>query len=209
MATYTDYGWNDVATDAHGYLYPTLYKMIKHHKGKQILDVGCGNGEMACRLIADGFDVYGIDASETGIGVANSRFHGRFFIQDANSELLPEELRKCSFEVVISTEVTEVIEHIYAPRNFMKLISNALPNGGELVISTPYHGYVKNVAMALANKMDAHYTALWDGGHIKFWSKKTITQLLNEFNFTVTQFKGSGRFPFLWKSMFIRAILEK
>lgn len=206
MKNYIDYGWNDKATYAHGYLYPTLYKMIKHHKGKKILDVGCGNGEIACRLIADGYDVYGIDASETGIKVANSRFRDRFFIQDPNSELLPEQLRMYSFEVVISTEV---IEHVYAPRNFMKLISNTLANGGELVISTPYHGYVKNVALALANKMDQHYTALWDGGHIKFWSVNTISQLLSEYNFTVIQFKGSGRLPFLWKSMFIRAILEK
>ena len=37
------------------------------------------------------------------------------------------------------------------------------------------------------------------------WSRKTLTQLLNEAGFEVTAFKGSGRFPYLWKSMFLKA----
>lgn len=57
----------------------------------------------------------------------------------------------------------------------------------------------------MTGKMDKHFTALWDGGHIKFWSKRTLTQLLEEFGFEIIEFKGSGRLPYLWKSMFIKA----
>jgi len=202
MTDYKDYGWDDEGTDAHGYLYPTLYEMLIEHKGKRILDVGCGNGVIASRLLADGFDVYGIDASETGINIASKKHSDRFFVQDVSSEQLPNELRSIQFDVIISTEV---IEHLYAPRSYMQLIRNTLKDGGEVIISTPYHGYLKNLVMALTNKMDGHFTVLWDGGHIKFWSKATLTALLGEFDFKVTQFRGSGRFPFLWKSMFIRA----
>jgi len=90
----------------------------------------------------------------------------------------------------------------------MKLIKNILPPRGVVIISTPYHGYLKNLVMALTNKMDSHFTVLWDGGHIKFWSKHTLTSLLNEFGFEVAQFRGSGRLPYLWKSMFISAKLS-
>jgi len=48
--------------------------------------------------------------------------------------------------------------------------------------------------------------SLVGGGHIKFWSRKTITQLLSENGFEVTEFSGVGRFPYLWKSMVIVAI---
>ena len=57
------------------------------------------------------------------------------------------------------------------------------------------------------NKWDDHHTVLWDDGHIKFWSKKTLTKLLEEFGFTVTNFKGAGRLPYLWKSMVIKVEL--
>jgi hypothetical protein len=57
--------------------------------------------------------------------------------------------------------------------------------------------------------MDFHFTALWEGGHIKFWSRKTITQLLEEFGFQVIGFHGCGRVPYLWKSMLIHAKLVK
>ena len=204
MAIYKDYGWEEGATDAHGYLYPTLHEMLEKHKGKQILDVGCGNGVIACRLLADGFDIYGIDASETGVNIASGKHPGRFFVQDISSEKVPDALASFQFDVVISTEV---IEHIYAPRSYMKLIKNILPRGGVVIVSTPYHGYLKNLVMALANKMDSHFTVLWDGGHIKFWSRRTLTSLLNEFGFEIMEFRGSGRLPFLWKSMFISAKL--
>ena len=92
----------------------------------------------------------------------------------------------------------------------MRLVRKVLGDRrGEIIISTPYHGYWENLALALTNKMDSHFTALWDGGHIKFWSRRTLTQLLNEFGFEVTEFHGSGRLPLLWKSMFVRARLSK
>jgi hypothetical protein len=53
--------------------------------------------------------------------------------------------------------------------------------------------------------MDAHFTALWDGGHIKFWSRKTLAKLLAGVGFDVVDFAGCGRFPYLWKSMVMTA----
>ena len=119
MSNYKDYGWGDGANDSHGFIYPSLYKMLQNSKDKRILDLGCGNGEIACRLLDDGFDVYGIDASETGIKIANKKHVGRFFVQDISSQCLPAEITHLEFDMVLSTEV---IEHLYAPRDFMKLI---------------------------------------------------------------------------------------
>jgi hypothetical protein len=42
-------------------------------------------------------------------------------------------------------------------------------------------------------------------GHIKFWSRKTISQLLNENGFRVVRFIGAGRLPLVWKSMIVVA----
>ena len=71
----------------------------------------------------------------------------------------------------------EVVEHLYAPRIFVQNAYDALRPGGLLVVTTPYWGYLKNVALAVTNRTDAVLSALWDGGHIKHWSRKTMTTL--------------------------------
>jgi 2-polyprenyl-3-methyl-5-hydroxy-6-metoxy-1,4-benzoquinol methylase len=151
-------------------------------------------------LIKKGYNVYGTDASEEDIIIANNINPGRFVLQDLPSDDLPTLLEKLSFDTVISTEV---IEHLYDPRKFIDFTKRTLMKngGGEIILSTTYHGYWRY----LAPKMDAHLSPLWDSVHIKFWSKKSLTILLEEEGFTVTDFKGCGRFLYLWMSMLIKA----
>lgn len=43
---------------------------------------------------------------------------------------------------------------------------------------------------------------MWDGGHIKQWSRKTLSTLLAEQSFEVIGFSGAGRrVPYLWSGM--------
>ena len=49
--------------------------------------------------------------------------------------------------------------------------------------------------------MDRHFTALWDHGHIKFWSIETLTALLIEAGFRDIEFIRVGRIPQLAKSL--------
>lgn len=95
------------------------------------------------------------------------------------------------------------MEHCYATRLWASAAFSVLNHGGIFVCSTAYHGYFKNLLLALTGKLDQHFTALWDGWHIKFWSRKTLTLLLEESGFEIIQFRGAGRFPWIWKSMFI------
>ena len=169
-----------------------------------ILDLGCGNGAIARALLAEGYDVYGVDASVSGITMANAEAPGRFFELDVQLGELPLELAGKRFDVVISTEV---IEHLYDPRGFVAFVRRILGADGEgqFIVSTPYHGYLKNVALAVTGKLEGHFTVLWDGGHIKFFSRATLEQILREQGFTVTGFAGVGRWPYLWKSMLVKA----
>jgi 2-polyprenyl-6-hydroxyphenyl methylase/3-demethylubiquinone-9 3-methyltransferase len=50
-------------------------------------------------------------------------------------------------------------------------------------------------------KMDSHFTALRDHGHIKFWSVQTLGTLLDEAGFRDVSFLRVGRIPPLAKSM--------
>jgi 2-polyprenyl-3-methyl-5-hydroxy-6-metoxy-1,4-benzoquinol methylase len=203
MSEYTDYGYTyEGGTTCHQYLYPSIKKVLNPEKNQNILDVGCGNGFLTKQLIKDNFNAYGTDASEMGIKIAKKTHPDRFYVQDINSEKLPEQLDGINFDTIISTEV---IEHLYNPRLFIKFCYNILKEQkGEIILSTPYHGYLKNLVIALSNKFDHHVNPLWLGGHIKFWSYQSLKKILEEEGFTVIDFVGSGRFPGLWKSMIIK-----
>ena len=102
------------------------------------------------------------------------------------------------FPVVISLEV---VEHIYAPRDYARTLFDLLEPGGTAILSMPYHGYLTNLAMAVTGKMDAHFTALWDHGHIKFWSRITLGKLLVQAGFRAPRYQRVGRIPVLAKSI--------
>ncbi|MUL37288.1 class I SAM-dependent methyltransferase [Gloeocapsopsis dulcis] len=163
----------------------------------RILDLGCGNGSLSNLVAQQGYEVVGVEASESGYNFATLNFPSCQFIQASIYEL-PYEKLEHSFDIVISSEV---IEHLLYPRELLKAAKRCLKRHGRLIITTPYHGYFKNVVMAISGKMDGHFTALWDGGHVKFFSVKTLTALLQEEGFTNLNFKFAGRFPYLWKSM--------
>ena len=53
----------------------------------------------------------------------------------------------------------EVIEHQYDPFLFIEQLSKVTEDNGYVIISTPYHGYLKNLLISLLGKMDRHFTA--------------------------------------------------
>jgi 2-polyprenyl-3-methyl-5-hydroxy-6-metoxy-1,4-benzoquinol methylase len=203
MSEYKDYGYqNNEASHTFYYLRAPLLSLLEKNKNLCILDLGCGNGHLVNYLISLGFNAYGTDASEKGIAIGQQTHPDRFFVQDLSTDELPEGLQGLNFDTVISTEV---IEHLYDPEGFIDFCKQALNGNGEIIISTPYHGYLKNLVLSLSDTWDAHLGPLWLGGHIKFWSRATLSRVLTNAGFTVTAFKGCGRFPYFWKSMIIKA----
>ena len=193
-----DYG-NAAPLCSTKYLWDPLRKLTGSiSAGTRVLDVGCGNGDIAGRFIALGCKVVGIDLSENGVELAR-RAHpeGRFEVLMADETLL-DRLAEPAFDVVISTEV---VEHLYAPKAYAKGCFDAVRPGGRFICSTPYHGYLKNLLIAAINGFDVHVSPMWDGGHVKFWSQKTLGDLLISTGFRNIQFAGAGRLPWLWKSM--------
>jgi len=207
-----EYGWVDAQPEgSHRYLDPVVIDALDEATRKRksggrparVFDAGCGNGALLRTLQNRGYGVSGCEQSRAGVEIAR-RSLGSAVRVEAMS--VYEDLAAAfggDWDAVVSTEV---IEHLYAPRLFVARAQALLGVGGALVLSTPYHGYLKNVVLALSGTLDRHFTALWDGGHIKFWSYATLTALLREAGFSDFRFRGAGRVPGLWKSMVVTAI---
>jgi 2-polyprenyl-3-methyl-5-hydroxy-6-metoxy-1,4-benzoquinol methylase len=191
---------------SHHYLLPSLLDLLASlnlaEDQKRVFELGCGNGSVAEVLTEHGYQVTGVDPSVQGVKQAQRR-HPHLSLQLGSAyDCLADTHGR--FPIVISLEV---VEHLYAPRVFAKTLYDLVEPSGAAIVSTPYHGYWKNLALALTGRLDQHFTAMWDHGHIKFWSIPTLTQLLREAGFQSITFRRVGRVPALAKSMI--AIAQK
>ncbi len=186
-------------TDAHAYLLSPVFDLIDRATrgtASRIFEIGAGNGVVANALASKGHEVVGIEHSGSGVENARRAFPALRIEQGSAYDDL--QTRFGQFPIVLSLEV---VEHLYFPRMFAQRAFEILQPGGTLVVSTPYHGYFKNLALAVTGKLDDHFTALWDGGHIKFWSIRTLRALLEEAGFVDVEFTLVGRIKPLAKSM--------
>ena len=205
-----EYQWKSAApVHSHNFYAPALLSLLPKATNQdgdrlKILDLGCGNGSLTNIIAQQGFEVTGIEESTSGVDQASQAFPQISFQQLSLYSPPPVELLNY-FDVVISSDV---IEHLFYPKELARFAKQCLKPNGQLIVTTPYNGYWKNLALALLNAMDRHHTVLWDGGHIKFFSVKTLSQLLNEEGFNDIQFKFAGRLPYLWKGMLASARLS-
>ncbi len=184
---------------AHAYILPELTRLLGKiaEKNSPIFEVGAGNGSLGNALSELGYVPTGVEPSRQGLSIATQAYPHLEISEGSGYDDLAASYG--TYPVVISLEV---IEHVYAPRLFARRCFDLVEPGGHLILSTPYHGYWKNLALALTGRLDAHFTALWDHGHIKFWSIKTLPVLLEEVGFQDVDFSRVGRIPTLAKSMF-------
>jgi len=195
------YGYSAAGLNgSHAWLLPTVDSVLSglrlRKDRRRVFELGCGNGAVAAHFTKHGYQVHGVDTSEEGIAIAK-RHHPEIDLQKRSVyEPLADDFGQ--FPVVLSLEV---IEHLYFPRKLCQTAHDLLEPGGTLILSTPYHSYLKNLALAVTGRLDTHFTALMDHGHIKFFSPRTLAEVLKEAGFAEISFSRVGRITPLAKSM--------
>lgn len=171
--------------------WPKLERFIPRDAGIAILDFGCGNGALigemkklnpAARFV--GLDVSGVALREARARFPKDAFHE---IRDGDPFPLPDG----SVDFIFSSEV---IEHVYDTENAARELARVLRKGGSLLLTAPYHGFFKNLAIALFG-FDRHFNPT--GPHVRFFSRRTLTCLLERQGLRVVGYDYYGRvYPF-------------
>lgn len=196
----SEFPWRTAESEAsHAYLLPTvldvLSRRIASPESAKLLDIGSGNGSLTA-AIAERYPIMGLEPSAQGIEQARRAFPSIPFERgDAYEDL---RARFGTFDAIVSCEV---IEHLLMPTEFLKRAHAALAPGGVLIVSTPYHGYLKNLLLAVAGKWDFHHHPEREYGHVKFFSRQTINQVAGAAGFREAEFHRVGRWGPIAKSM--------
>jgi 2-polyprenyl-3-methyl-5-hydroxy-6-metoxy-1,4-benzoquinol methylase len=146
-------------------------------RAARVLDVGCGEGHLTSALVSAGFDVVGVDVSEEPLRRARAKYPGLDLrrIPPEGSWPLPD----AAFDMVWAGEV---IEHVTDTPGWLSEVRRVLRSGGLLALSTPAHGRLELLALALSpGAFAAHFDPRSD--HVRFYSSRTLSRLLDDFGF--------------------------
>ena len=180
------------------YLWPVIRSIVSSHTfpSRRAFDLGCGNGATSNMLSELGFDVTGVDPSDSGIKIAQQAYPHCKFANASGYEDLAK--RFGQFGLVASLEV---LHHCAYPRKVTQTIYDLVEPGGMVLVSATYHSYLKNLALAVTGHLDQHLHALCDSGPLRFFSIHTFEALLTEAGFSRVEFRRVGRIPIVAKSM--------
>lgn len=162
-----------------------IIEVMKPFVSGRVLDVGCGDGTLSDGIskLAQVTEVTGIDISNTAIEIAKSKYpHVTYRVGEVTN--LP--FASDAFDIVTAIEV---VEHIYDTERMFQELSRVLKPNGRIIITTTDFNRLKKITIGLL---------FWDryfyptNPHIRFYSKKTLIELLHKFGFEVVYYRWNG-----------------
>lgn len=142
-----------------------IYDRIPRTKEKKkFLDAGCGKGELLYFMAKKGYDVYGVDYSNTAVKMSKKLLEKKNIKGHVyNSDVRKLPFKNNFFDVVISTDVVEHLDDSTATIDFFNEIYRVLKPGGKFYVHTApnkihveyfqkyYQRYINYFAFALSN----------------------------------------------------------
>lgn len=154
--------------------YHKILQMLDTLEFANVLDVGCGTGEML-RLISEKYnsvEAYGIDLSDEMIKIAKAKLSPDINLFVGDSEHLP--FSDETFEVLLCMES---FHHYPNPDNVLKEFKRVLKPNGVLFICDMWRVFPLRNIMSLAMKF-------LPTGDVKIYSKREIVKFVKEAGFS-------------------------
>lgn len=168
--------------------YPNLLSWLRRElrqtQAGTILEAGCGAAAFTPYLAQCTNHMRACDISSEQIKKNSEAFPDiHFFTQDLGSSLA------CETDSMDIIWCSEVLEHLFDPAYAVREFYRVLKPEGKLLVTVPYHGGFKNILIALF-KWNEHFSA--DNPHIRFFTKKTISNVVNKAGFRSIRIETCG-----------------
>lgn len=154
-----------------------------------VLDVGCGEGHFAAALRRKGAEVVAIDVA------AEPLRRALVHAPELDVRLVEPEgelpFGDASFDVVWAGEV---IEHVADTSRWLSEVRRVLRSGGTLLLSTPDHGPLSRLWMALSRSaFEERFNPRSD--HLRFYTSRALADLYADFGFEDVEVFAAGGLP--------------
>ena len=157
--------------------------------GSKILDVGCGDGNVASLYLQKG-EVYGVDISKNAQKLAEKKGI-KTKLCDLNESKLP--FSDNYFDVVI---FTDALEHVINPVSLLKETRRVLNLDGKIIITVPNFARLSNrIRMLIGDPLDIlHWEKYGDEvEHLHWFTAPKIKHLLIQAGFSKISVKPVSR----------------
>lgn len=146
----------------------------RYRKNGMLLDIGCGEGHFLSVAKKNGWQVHGIEKAPHAVEICK-----RFNVGVICADLLEIDLPCNSYDAVM---MSEVLEHLTQPREYLLKVNEILRKGGILRITTPNFNCITRFLLR-------ERWSLIHKEHLFYFTPKTIKSLLKSCNFKVIEFQ--------------------
>lgn len=143
----------------------------------RLLDIGCGAGTFLVEARDQGYDVFGQEISHFFVDFGQSQYGLKVF--EGEIEKLPPEMNLLDYITAF-----DVIEHHPDPAKLIREIHRRLRPGGIVVIST------HDIGNPLAKFYRANWRYINPIGHLTYFTRQTLSQLLTQNGFRILHIEG-------------------
>jgi len=145
------------------------FKLVNSHaKGKTILDIGCGTGELLHYFQQKGWDVSGVEPNQSARKFASGNYKISVFNEDELNNF-----EKSGFDVI---SMWHVLEHVPDLNSRMDQLSKLIKKDGLIIIALP------NLDSPDAVKYESYWAGLDVPRHLYHFTKDTLQRLLKQHN---------------------------
>lgn len=145
-------------------------------KDKEVLDVGCGYGVLANKLMEESNKVWGIDGDDDSVKYCKKKTSMEdCVLVDLNSVAYRSVYVDKKFDVIV---FADVLEHLLFPDEVLSFFSRKLKKGGKIYISVPNVGFIYYRLLLLFGYLPYGELGVLDKTHTKLFTKTNIFRIL-------------------------------
>lgn len=156
--------------------------------GSRVLDLGCGGGFLAERLVRKNCVVTGVEIDPRSVERARQVCNE---VIEGDVESLPVS----SLPRVDVVVLADVLEHLKNPEAALSRIRPLIDPNGAIVASIPNVAYASVRIRLLFGHFDYRASGIMDRTHLRFFTRASILHMFREAGYLVEVFEASTTMP--------------